>query len=335
MDKCWDDPGVHLMVGFNGLSFKEELKAIVEEFHIGGIVLFSRNIESPQQVRVLLADAMHFCLQRLRRPLWVAIDQEGGPVQRLTPPFTQLPPARIQGMGGIAEVEKWQSVAAAELRETGIHINFAPVLDLVPGGENRFMEARSLGSDPLDVADLGAAWIRTLQNHGVSATGKHFPGLGRAEADPHHHAPVICWQDRQAMERDLIPFIRAIQAGVHCMMTSHARYPFLDPNHPATLSTAVNRVLLRENLGFHGILFSDDMDMAAVAERYSWDEMVQRGFSSGIDFFLLCQDSRNIEPFYRAFHKSLSSSSALRQVRHESVKRMIEFHRIHGTPETL
>ncbi|NLI82124.1 MAG: glycoside hydrolase family 3 protein [Deltaproteobacteria bacterium] len=330
MKECWDDPGIHMMVGFQGLDFEEELHSLVKEFRVGGIVLFRRNIESPEQLRQLLSDARRKSVEIMGRPLWVAIDQEGGPVQRLPLPFTQLPPARAQSMGGPPEVEKWQLIAAKELRETGIHINFAPVLDMVPPGKNGFMEERSLGSDPQRVGDLGTAWIRTLQKNGVSATAKHFPGLGSAREDPHHDAPVIFWKDREAMERDLLPFAMAVRAGVHCMMTSHARYPMLDPVCPATLSQAVNRMLLRERLGFGGILFSDDMDMAAVANRYTWGEMVEKGLAGGIDFFLLCQHSRNIEPFHGALRKAIASGSGFRRLHLASVQRILELQTIHS-----
>lgn len=332
MKKHDDDPGLHLMVGFQGLTLDEELKAIVREFRVGGIVLFRRNIESPRQLIDLLEAVRGFSIETLGRPLWVAIDQEGGPVQRLVPPFTRLPSASTLGAEGIPAIEKWQTIAARELQEAGIHINFAPVLDLVPNGEDHFMEARSLGNDGERVAELGAAWIRTLQGNGVSATAKHFPGLGGARKDPHHHAPVIQWPDRSAMERDLFPFREAAKAGVHCIMTSHARYPLLDTEYPATLSEIINRRLLRETMGFQGILFSDDLDMAAVSGNYSWNEMIRRGLASTIDFFLVCQHSENIALCHRALHEALKPRGPLRELRRASLRRMKTIARTHRRP---
>jgi beta-N-acetylhexosaminidase len=252
----------------------------------------------------------------------VAIDQEGGPVQRLIPPFRQLPSASELARLGPEAVVEWSSKAADELRRTGIQINLAPVLDVIPQGQSHFMEARSLGSDPARVAHLGRLWIEGLQRNGVSATAKHFPGLGRAELDPHHFAPVIRWQDDDAMRRDLTPFHEAILGGVHCVMTSHALYPSMDASWPATLSPVVNDEWLRRRLGFQGILLSDDMDMEAVSRKYTLDQMVRQGMRATIDFFLLCQRPENIEPFYRALRNAIDMEPVFAALHQKSVERI-------------
>lgn len=322
--------GLHLLVGFQGLTFGEELKSLVSEYAIGGIVLFKRNIESPDQLRALIDEAQELAGRTLGRPLWVAIDQEGGPVQRLAPPFTRLPSARDLSIEGERAVVEWSARAAAELRQVGIQINLAPVLDVVAGGKSHFMEARSLGSNPDCVAELGRLWIKTLQENGISATAKHYPGLGQAELDPHHFAPVIRWQDDAAVQRDLLPFREAIKAGVHCVMTSHALYPFLDPERPATLSSTINHDWLRNRLGFRGVLLSDDMDMAAVSEKYTREEMVRQGLLSSIDFFLLCQRSENIEPFHRALVDAVTSDPVLADAGRRSIQRIENLFVQHG-----
>jgi beta-N-acetylhexosaminidase len=264
-------------------------------------------------------------MEFLGRPLWVSIDQEGGPVQRLIPPFTCLPSARELALQGAGAVMDWAATAARELREVGVQVNLAPVLDVMPEGKPTFMEERSLGANPERVADLGRVWIDALQRNGVSATAKHYPGLGSAELDPHHFAPVIRWSSDAAMWRDILPFQKAIEAGVHCIMTSHALYPDLDQEWPATLSPNVSRSLLREKLGFEGVLLSDDMDMAAILENYSWDVVVRQGLLSSIDFFLLCQHSKNVEPFYRALSDATTRDSVLANAHNESLKRIERF----------
>jgi beta-N-acetylhexosaminidase len=319
------DAGIRLWVGFQGAVFGEELKFLIREFHIGGIVLFRRNIEGPEQLGTLLREVQELAREYLGRPLWVSIDQEGGPVQRLVPPFTRLPSARELAHQGAGAVMDWAATAARELREVGVQVNLAPVLDVMPEGKPTFMEERSLGADPELVADLGRVWIEALQHNGVSATAKHYPGLGSAELDPHHFAPVIRWNSDTTMWRDIMPFRQAINAGVHCIMTSHALYPDLDPEWPATLSPNVNRSLLREKLGFEGVLLSDDMDMAAILENYSWDVVVRQGLLSSIDFFLLCQHSKNVEPFYRALSDATARSSVLGDAHKESLERIERF----------
>jgi beta-N-acetylhexosaminidase len=314
--------GMHLMVGFNGTTLEEELKYLIRDFHIGGVVIFKRNVASQEQLQTLLTDAQKYTQEKLGRRLWVAIDQEGGPVQRLLPPFSQLPSARdLAGLGPDA-IREWAARAASELYKVGIQINLAPVLDVVPKGQPRFMTERSLGSEPQEVARLGEIWIRTLQEHGVSATGKHYPGLGRAASDPHQNAPVIYWESDETMAEDILPFRRAIQAGVHCIMTSHALYPALDSDWPATLSPAINHEWLRNRLEFEGILFSDDLDMAAVSERYTFEEMARQGLHAAIDFFLLCQHARNIEPFARALTEAIAHDQELAEVHQRSLLRI-------------
>lgn len=314
--------GRQLMVGFHGTALEEELKLLIKDFHIGGIVLFKRNVESPEQLTALLWEAQEYARKTIGRSLWVAIDQEGGPVQRLIPPFLRLPSARELAAGGVEAVREWSARAASELRQLGIHINLAPVLDIAPEDPSHFMAERSLGRDPKIVARLGVAWIEALQSHGISATGKHYPGLGRAKLDPHHHAPVIRWDNEEAMTEDLLPFREAIRAGVHGIMSSHAFYPALDADWPATLSPAINDEWLRQRLGFNGILFSDDLDMAAVSGRYSFEEIARQGLQATIDFFLLCQTSRNIEPLYRALADAIKHDEALADLHRRSLGRI-------------
>ena len=322
--------GMQLLVGFQGLTAEQELTSLIRDYAIGGIVLFKRNIAGPEQLRSLLNEAQQCALETLKRPLWVAIDQEGGPVQRLAPPYTRLPAARELAEQGEPAVIHWASVAARELQESGIHINFAPVLDVISGPEPHFLGARSLGSDAREVAHLGRLWIRTLQQGGVSATAKHFPGLGRAELDPHHFAPVIRWAGDKAREWDLLPFKAAIQEGVHGVMTSHALYPSLDSEWPATLSPQINARLLREQLGFEGVLFSDDLDMAAICQRYSWADIARQGLLSSIDWFLLCQHSENIEPFYLALTDAIRTDLSLAALHDASLGRIERLARRHG-----
>ncbi len=317
------DVGIHLLVGFRGLGLDEELRSLIRSFRIGGVVLFRRNVESPGQLRELLQEAQAYARETLGRPLWVSIDQEGGPVQRLGDPWPRLPAARDLALEGVDAVRHWATVAAVQLRDLGIQMNLAPVLDVLPvGDESHFMAARSLGTDPRRVGQLGSAWIQALQEGGVSATAKHFPGLGRARSDPHHFAPVIAWEDESAMEGDLLPFRAAIEAGVHGMMTSHARYPLLDPTWPATLSPVICRDWLRERLGFRGVLLSDDMDMAAMARHFDQDDLVRQGLKATLDFFLSCQTPENIETLHDALSRAVQDDPESAAHHHGSTERI-------------
>jgi len=323
------EAGVHLFIGFRGVDLESELKELIREYRPGGVVLFKRNIEGPEQLKNLVAGAQALALEELGRPVFFAIDQEGGSVQRLAPHFTSIPSAGSLVGQGPQAVCQWAAKCAADLRQIGVQINFAPVLDIVVDGEKHFMGSRSFGASPAIVSDLGTLWIETLQANGISATAKHFPGLGRAELDPHHFSPVIADKSMDGFHQDLIPFSAAVRAGVNCVMTSHAVYPAVDPGRPATLSQEINLRWLRQRLGFGGVLFGDDLDMAAISENYSPEEIAFSGLSCATDFFLLCQKSESIEPMYRALTDQLDRELSLRQFHFDTVKRVEMLRRFH------
>jgi beta-N-acetylhexosaminidase len=316
------EAGLHLFIGFKGLSLDEELKDLIRQYRPGGAVLFKRNIEGPEQLKELVSSAQSLAIAELGRPLLFAIDQEGGSVQRLAPHFNALPSAQSMSEQGPESVARWAAVCAEDLKKIGIQIDFAPVLDIVSEPKTHFMTSRSFGATSEQVCKLGTLWIETLQANGISATAKHFPGLGRASLDPHHFAPVISDEDTEAFDRELLAFFAAVKAGVHAMMTSHAVYRSVDPQFPATFSKEICRLRLRERMGFEGVLFADDLDMAAISQNYSPRDSVRLGLSCSIDFFLLCQKSENIEPMYRALSDQLQSESSLRQFHRESVQRI-------------
>ncbi len=321
--------GIHLMVGFRGVRLEEELEGLIRDHHIGGAVLFRRNIENPEQLRELVRSARECARRHLGRPILLAVDQEGGPVQRLkSPPFERLPSARALANEGRESVRGWAATAARELKSFGMHINLAPVLDVLPEDHSEhFMAERCLGSDPLQVAELGCAWIEALQQEGVSATAKHFPGLGHAQSDPHHYATVIQWANEASTERDLEPFRQAVAHGVHCVMTSHSLYPAVDAEWPATLSPTLCSQWLRHRLGFDGVLLSDDLDMAAVARRFTWETVARQGILATIDFFLLCQNPENIGPFALELTGWLGRSPELAALHDRSVSRIETLYR--------
>ena len=322
--------GSHLFIGFKGLSPDEELKFFIREYRPAGVVLFKRNIEGREQLEELVSSARALALEELGRPLLFAIDQEGGSVQRLSALYTPIPSARSLAEQGRESVSRWAEICAGDLRKIGVQIDFAPVLDIVEAGKGLFMESRSFGSTPEQAAELGAVWIETLQANGVSATAKHFPGLGRARLDPHHFSPVIDDEREEDFQLDLVPFSAAVRAGVNCMMTSHAVYRAVDPLLPATLSDEICRGWLRERMGFEGVLFADDLDMAAICENYSPEESVRLGLGCSIDFFLLCQKSESIEPMYRALSDQLKADPLLQSFHRDSVKRIERLRHFHA-----
>ncbi|MBT8372779.1 MAG: beta-N-acetylhexosaminidase, partial [Deltaproteobacteria bacterium] len=250
--------GQRLMVGFKGTGLNQSLKYLINDLKIGGIILFGQNLETPAQIKDLcrgIQDHAKLCGQP---PLFIAIDQEGGPVARLKEPFTQFPGnPHIQDEAGAA---LFADITAAELRQVGINMNMAPVLDIAPKDIDSIMVSRSFGSDPAWVSQMGVKVVEHLQQSEIMAVAKHFPGIGRTTLDSHADLPAID-DDLTVLEQlDLIPFKACIQHGVSSVMLSHIFYSKLDRQWPASLSIRIAKDLLRKQMGFDGLVMTDDLD---------------------------------------------------------------------------
>ncbi|MDH4320909.1 MAG: beta-N-acetylhexosaminidase [Desulfobulbaceae bacterium] len=284
------------MVGLPGLALDDSTVALVRDCRIHNFILFKRNVADPDQLRQLCEALNDLCRgQGLPLPL-ISIDQEGGTVARLGPPFTQFPDARVLANSPEPEaaVRDYATVCGRELREVGINMNLAPVLDVCPAGEGRFMERRSLGADPERVGVLGCLIIDDLQAAGVAACVKHFPGLGAAVIDPHLHLPTVSQSRRQLDEIDLAPFRAAAQAGVAAFMTSHTIYSAVDAEHPATLSALILEGILRREIGYDGMVITDDLEMGAIENNGTVAGAAHASFLAGADLLLICHDHAKI-----------------------------------------
>ena len=278
--------GQLIVAGFAGTAIPVELRALAREFDLGGVILFTRNIEAPAQVAEVAYEA-----RRLGQswPAWVSVDQEGGRVARLRAPCTEWPAMRALGRSGDpALVERFGRALARELRAVGVTMDFAPVLDVHSNPRNPVIGDRAFSEEPAQVAELGARLIRTLQAAGLAACGKHFPGHGDTSADSHDDLPVVEQELPRIQEVELEPFRAAIDADVAGLMTAHVRYPALDDVSPATLSRRVVTELLREEMGFSGLIVTDDMEMGAIAKHCSVVEASRDAVAAGCDLVLLC-----------------------------------------------
>ena len=264
-----------------------ELRSLAREFQLGGVILFARNIEAPEQVAELSQD-----LQSLgaELPLWVSVDQEGGRVARLRAPFTEWPPMAALGRSGDAALASRFAVAlAAELKAVGITLDYAPVLDIHTNPKNPVIGDRALADDAALVGTLGAAIVRGLQDNGVAACGKHFPGHGDTSVDSHHDLPIVEHPPDRIRRVECVPFREAIRADVAFIMTAHLLVPSLDEEKPATLSRRIVYGLLREELGFDGVILSDDLEMEALAKSYTVPEAAVQAIAAGCDGVLVCR----------------------------------------------
>jgi beta-N-acetylhexosaminidase len=281
-------PGQLLFAGFDGLEVPEDLARLIAAGRVGGVVLFARNIGDPAQVSDLNA-ALQACAPD-DAPLLIAIDQEGGRIQRLRDPWTQWPP--MQSLGEVNDPEMTAAVAralAVELSHLGIGLDFAPCVDVDTNPANPIIGDRSFGSEPTRVAAHAAPFIRAMQGAGVASCAKHFPGHGDTACDSHLELPRLEHDLARLHAVELPPFAAAIEAGVASIMTAHVLFPAIDAKRPATLSPDV-MAILREELAYDGVVFSDDLEMRAVADHYSPKAMVEGCLEAGVDSLLVCKD---------------------------------------------
>lgn len=285
--------GQLVMAGFAGHSIPPEVRSLAREFDLGGIILFSRNVESPDQVAAIAHEAQSLAREL---PLWVAVDQEGGRVARLRAPFTVWPPMQALGRSGDGTLAaRFARALAAELRAVGITLDFTPVLDVLTNRSNPAIGDRALAEQPGEVARLGRILIETLQSEGIAACGKHFPGHGDASVDSHHELPVIEHPPDRLEAVELVPFRAAIEAGVACIMTGHLLVPALDDERPATLSPAIVDGLLKKTLRFGGLVCTDDMEMKALSARYAMTDAAVQAVAAGCDCLLLCGPAPEVQ----------------------------------------
>ncbi len=275
--------GSLLMVGFEGTVPSPEITYLVSQKGVSGVILFTRNIVDPAQTRALC-----HALQALspQRPLFIAIDQEGGRVARLPPPFPQFPAARTFGERGGGAGDS-ATVMARELLAVGINMNMAPVLDVDTNPNNPVIGDRSFGTDPKDVARLGCEVISAFLREGLIPCGKHFPGHGDTDGDSHLALPVVLHDLSRLRSVECVPFTAAIGASVPCLMTAHVLYPTLDDQWPASLSEKIITGLLRHTLQFEGIVISDDLEMKGVSLPPA--EAAVRAVMAGSDLLLICR----------------------------------------------
>jgi beta-N-acetylhexosaminidase len=285
--------GQRFMVGVNSSRLDDELKYNIDSLHIGGLILFSRNLQSPRQVESLCRDAQGYAEQCGLPPLFIAMDQEGGQVARLKPPFTQF--AGNPSMTSTADAAAFAQITAKELRQIGVNMNMAPVLDVLPPEGASVMEKRSFGRDPEWVAQMGGTVISHLQDSGIMAVAKHFPGIGRTVLDSHEDLPDLDVSRSEMESVDLIPFAAAARIPVSGMMLSHIRYGRIDPVWPASLSPVIAGDLLRRHMGYQGLVLTDDLDMGAIARHYDTASIVGQCLAAEIDILLICHAGPKIK----------------------------------------
>ncbi|CAN7340749.1 beta-N-acetylhexosaminidase [Paenibacillus sp. LjRoot153] len=275
--------------GFDALEPNPHITRLIEEYGIGGVIYFRRNVMDAHQLAQLSADLQDISLKSGGQPLFISVDQEGGMVSRVEKGATLLPGNMALGAAfAPSGVYASAKVMGKELRQMGVNMNLAPCLDINNNPLNPVIGVRSYGETAAIVSDMGTHAVKGLQDMGVIATVKHFPGHGDTTADSHHDLPVVPHSMERLMELELAPFIKAIEGGVDAIMSAHVVFKALeDSSVPSTLSYKILTELLRGKLGFKGLIVTDCLEMKAISEGVGVAEGAVRALEAGADILLV------------------------------------------------
>jgi len=303
--------GQFFFIGLTGPELDAEARALIEEVHPGGVIIFGRNVESPQQLRTL-TDGLRELLPT--NPL-IGVDQEGGLVDRLRKIFTPMPSARtIRQHGDLAGARSLGRISGETLRMLGFNMNFAPVMSIMTDERDLLsngLYSRSFGRSPGEVLGYTTVYLRGLQETGIVGCLKHFPGIGAGEVDSHEEMPMVSLSHDVLVAQDLAPYIELFQRTddrVRCVMVSHGGFPNIDIRHgitggllePASLSHNIVTNLLRNELGYQHLVVTDDLEMGAIAKHCEIEAAVVRAFLAGEDMMLICARPEIIRRGYQA-----------------------------------
>jgi beta-N-acetylhexosaminidase len=313
--------GQRLMIGITGEHLDRETEKHLKEIQPGSVILFKRNISSAVQVAQLISHIKNI----VPLPPLIAIDQEGGRVIRFTKDITVFPGNMALGAAGFLDLAYQQGFTSAlQLKEIGIDINLAPVVDVITSHHNPGITIRSFGDDPQKVADLASAFINGTQKAGVAAVAKHFPGKGAAHLDAHIDLPTIDLPEEAFEEIHRYPFKKAIENRVQGIMSTHVHYPTLDStgDHPATFSPRIVKDYIRTRYTFDGLIFSDDLEMGAIAQHYPIDKTCLKATRAGHDMLLICSDYQLQKQGFDALVKAYTTSLLPREELEASIARI-------------
>lgn len=284
--------GQQLIIGLSGKSLTADEKKFIVENNIGGVVLFARNLETPEQIRELCAEVQSLRFQMPdKTPLLIGTDMEGGRVHRLPPPFTQWPALKKLGdLDNPTVAFHFSQRMGVEMMAVGINLDFAPCVDVYTNPKNTIIGDRAISNDPLKVERMVSALIRGYIKSGVVSCAKHFPGHGDTVIDSHLELPV----EEATLDRlnavELVPFKKALRSRVDMVMASHIHFKNIDPKWPVTFSEFFLKKMIREEMKFRGLVVTDDLGMKAIASHYDAETIPVRALQAGADILLYCNE---------------------------------------------
>jgi beta-N-acetylhexosaminidase len=327
--------GQLLIVGVPGTSLDRAKLDFLGRLGIGGVTLFGHNYENIPQLVELTNSIQKTVTGESPEglPAWICVDHEGGRVQRFKDPFTVFPPAEILGeLNSPKTTFEAGYVMAKELKAVGVNVNFAPVIDLTQGVVSKAIKDRAFSSNPEVVASLGSAAVRGLLKGGVFAVAKHFPGHGAVEEDSHESLPTCNKSIDELEKSDWIPFRKVFRSRVEGLMTAHILYPKIDADRPATLSRKIIGEILKKNMRYSKIIFSDDLEMGALQKKYSLKDAAFLAFEAGCDQLLLCHEWDQIEDVYSYLLKAFQGGALSIKKLDETVEKVLDAKKRFLTP---
>lgn len=315
-----DKVGQLLMIGIHGTTLNDDAKFMLNEYRVGGIILFDRNMESKDQVKTLIADINKASKSAGLTPLFLGIDQEGGAVARMENQLIKVPPAEELGNAPIEQAASLAKQSGAELKDLGFNINFAPVADL------GLTYGRSYSTNPDEVVRYAGAVGKAYDEAGLWYSYKHFPGIGKTDVDLHADTSIVPVSKETLLSEDIKVFVDLIKQSkpnTYTIMVSHAMYPQIDPDHPASLSKAIITDWLRKDMGYNGVVVTDDMDMGALAKHYTFGDMAVQSILAGSDILLVCHEYEHMQEAYNGLMKAVKDGRISKERLDESVKRIL------------
>nr|MBO2494625.1 beta-N-acetylhexosaminidase [Clostridia bacterium] len=316
--------GQMLIIGFDGFEAPAAVKEMIQNYHVGSVILFSRNVKDSMQL-VNLINQLKAFNEGNPLPLIISADQEGGKVSRLPKDATHFPPNLVWGKNNSTQLAyDIGKVTAVEMRAYGFNLNFAPVLDIWSNPQNTVIGDRALGTNPDAVAQLGVALMKGLRDGGIIPVIKHFPGHGDTVVDSHVDLPTLSHDMQRLRSFELIPFKRAIEEGADMVMVAHILFPNITQEKvPASLSPEIITGVLRQELGFDGVVISDDMEMGAIQKYYGIEEAAVRAVLAGTDIVSICHTYEKQKQAFEAIIQAVHSGRIPMERIDESVRRII------------
>lgn len=315
-----DKVGQLLMIGIHGKTLNDDAKFMLNEYRVGGIILFDRNMESKDQVKSLITDINKTGKSAGLTPLFIGIDQEGGAVARMEDQLIKVPPAEELGKEPIEQAVSLAKQSGTELKDLGFNINFAPVADL------GLTYGRSFSTNPDDVVRYASAVGKAYDEAGLWYSYKHFPGIGKTDVDLHADTSVVPVSKETLLNEDtkvFVDLIKQSKPNTYAIMVSHAMYPQIDADYPSSLSKAIITDWLRKDMGYNGVVVTDDMDMGALAKHYTFGDMAVQSILAGSDILLVCHEYEHMQEAYNGLMKAVKDGRISKERLDESVKRIL------------